>query len=209
MKRIYLILAAFVLNSCSKEDVGPMGFYHGQKIEVFLDHKYLAKGDEPLLWPSKRKLEYDLQGFMERQPGNYYVVKAEVNLNKGKPIMYDGSAYWLDFKGIKSKKKYTGQEPFQIELIQEVIPSGPQIYLRKEGDKYFFTSGIELTYNDNSMKDKFEEFLKHQVEMDEIAKTTNGTTQRFKWQDITLTVTHDNNNFGKAFKVSEISTKLW
>jgi uncharacterized membrane-anchored protein YjiN (DUF445 family) len=123
--------------------------------------------------------------------------------------MYDGSAYWLDFKGIKSKKKYTGQEPFQIELIQEVIPSGPQIYLRKEGDKYFFTSGIELTYNDNSMKDKFEEFLKHQVEMDEIAKTTNGTTQRFKWQDITLTVTHDNNNFGKAFKVSEISTKLW
>lgn len=209
MKKIYLILAAFVLNSCSKEDVGPMGFYHGQKIEVFLDHKYLAKGDEPLLWPSKRKLEYGLQGFMERQPGYYYVVKAEVNLNKGQPLKYDGSAYWLDFKGIKSKKKYTGQEPFQIELIQSVDWAGPQILLRKESQKYIFSSEIELTYNDNSMKDKFEEFLKHQAEMDEIAKTTNRTTQRFKWQYITLTVTHDENNFGKGFKVSEISTKLW
>ena len=60
-----------------------------------------------------------------------------------------------------------------------------------------------------SMKDKFEEFLKYQVEMNEIEKTTNRQTQRFKWQYITLTVTHDENNFGKAFKVSEISTKLW
>lgn len=209
MKKIYLILAAFVLNSCSKEDVGPMGFYHGQKIEVFLDHKYLAKGDEPLLWPSKRKLEYPLYGFMEREPGYYYVIDAEVNLNKGNPPMYDASSYWVDFKSIKSKNKYTGQEPFQIELIQAMVPGGPRIYLYKKGDKYYFINDIELTYKDNSTKDKFEEFLKHQAEMDEIAKTTNRTTQRFKWQYITLTVTHDENNFGKGFKVSEISTKLW
>ncbi len=59
------------------------------------------------------------------------------------------------------------------------------------------------------MKDKFEEFLKQQAEMDEIEKTSNRTTHRFIWQYITLTVTHDENNFGKGFKVSEISTKLW
>ncbi|WP_380896663.1 hypothetical protein [Sphingobacterium daejeonense] len=51
--------------------------------------------------------------------------------------------------------------------------------------------------------------MKYQVEMNEIEKTSNRTSHRFKWQYITLTVTHDENNFGKGFKVSEISTKLW
>lgn len=203
MKYLYLFFAFFMLTSCSKEDLGPMGLKHGQEVEVTVDHRYGAIDERHWLLPNKERLEYNIHGFDEREPGYIYKVKARVNLDRSDPPIQDGASDWLSFIEIISKEKYEGSEPFEIGLIQSYIPGGPVIMLVKEAESYFFLPNIQLTFHDEAIGDQLEEIWQHNKEIHE-AYTIDGNYKEPKWQSIRATVTHDPDNFGKAYLVSHI-----
>lgn len=203
MKYLYLFFAFFMLTSCSKEDLGPMGLKHGQEVEVTVDHRYGAIDERHGLSPNKEPLEYNIHGFDEREAGYIYKVKATVHLDRSDPPIQDGASHWLNFTEIISKEKYEGNEPFEIGLIQSYIPGGPVIMLAKEAESYFFSSNIQLTFHDEAIGDQLEEIWQHNKEIHE-AYTIDGNYKETKWQSIRATVTHDPDNFGKAYLVSHI-----
>ncbi len=203
MKYLYLFFAFFMLTSCSKEDLGPMGLKHGQEVEVTVDHRYGAIDERHWLLPNKEPLEYNIHGFDEREAGYIYKVKATVHLDRSDPPIQDGTSHWLNFTEIISKEKYEGNEPFEIGLIQSYIPGGPVIMLAKEAESYFFSSNIQLTFHDAAIGDQLEEIWQHNKEI-HAAYTIDGNYKEPKWQSITATVTHDPDNFGKAYLVSHI-----
>lgn len=204
MKYIYLLLTVFIISACSKDDIGPMGLKHGQEVEVIVDHRYRAIDDRPLLLPNRKPSDYSLRGFDKREPGYIYTVKAKVHIDSNAPPIQDGSYYWLDFMEVISKEKYEGNEPFEIDIIQRPIPGGAFIVVRKEEDQYWLGSKIQLTYQDEEIESQLEEIWQHQEEIRQAYMAEDSPNIDVKWLFIKATVTHDPENFGKAYLVSHI-----
>lgn len=204
MKYIYILFAVVVFSACSKDDIGPMGLRNGQEVEVIIDHRYGAIDDRPLLLPNKMPAGYDIHGFNEREPGYIYKVRAKVHLDRNDPPVQDAASHWLNFMEIISKEKYEGDESFEIALIQSYVPGGPTIMLRKVEDLYYFISEkLTLTSANEEIERQLEEIWQHQEEIRH-AYMEKDIPLNLKWRSITATVTHDSENFGKAYLVSEI-----
>lgn len=203
MKYIYLLLTLLIISACSKDDIGPMGLKHGQEVEVVIDHRYGAIDDRLLLLPDREPAEYRINGFNEREPGYTYKVRAKVHLDRSDPPIQDAASHWLDFMEVISKEKYKGNESFKIALIQSYIPGGPVIMLRKyDGQYHFIPEKLTLTHVDEEVYEQLEEIWQHNEELRQNANDKIATYP--KWKSITATVTHDPENFGKAYLVSHI-----
>src|SRR5690625_71923 len=206
MKYLYLFFAFFMLTSCSKEDLGPMGLKHGQEVEVTVDHRYGAIDERHWLLPNKEPLEYNIHGFDEREAGYIYKVKATVHLDRSDPPIQDGTSHWLNFTEIISKEKYEGNEPFDLSLVWSVIPGPNRVWLMKEEGKYMYIlrdgSRMQLTYADEKVGGKLEEIWEFNKEI--FRYDSSPSEKGSKWQSIRATVTHDPDNFGKAYLVSHI-----
>jgi len=180
-----------------------MGFKHGQEVEVFIDHRYGAINDRPLLLSNRETSEYSLQGFDEREPGYTYTVRAKVHIDSNDPPIQDAAPYWLNFLEVINEDKYEGNEPFEIALIQSYVPGGPVIMLRKyENEYHFISEKITLTYNDEEVQEQLEEIWQYNEELRE--NYENKIPLVFRWSAIKATVTHDPENFGKSYLVSNI-----
>ncbi|WP_028297206.1 hypothetical protein [Olivibacter sitiensis] len=204
MKHISFFFTVLFLAACPKNDIGPMGLKHGQEAEVSIDHRYWAINDRPLLLPNRQPSEYSLHGFNEREPGYTYRVRAKVHIDKNDPPIQDAIPYWLDFMEVISEEKYAGNEPFEIALIQSHVPGGPVIMLREyDGQYHFIPEKLTLTHADEKVREQLEEIWQHNEEILQ-SYITDGVYIEPKWKSIRATVTHDPENFGKAYLVSHI-----
>src|SRR3546814_10683383 len=143
-----------------------------------------------------------LYSFTEREPGYSYRVKARMVVPDVAP--QDGPSYQLEFIEVLSREKYEGNESFEISLIQSFIPGGTAIYLeKKDGEYHFIPEKITLTYTDPEVGEQLEEIWQHNEALHD-AWETEGTPPVIKWKAITATVTHDPENFGESYLVSQI-----
>lgn len=143
-----------------------------------------------------------LYNFSEREPGYNYRVKARMVVPE--IPMQDGPAYYLEFIEVISREKYEGNEAFEISLIRSYIPGGPTIVLRKKDGQYYFVSDkISLTYADAEIGEQLEEIWQYNKNLNENWEA-HGTPPVIKWKAITATVTHDPENLGKSYLVSRV-----
>lgn len=203
MKYLSLLFFVLFLTACSKDEVyGPFKLKNGQQVELLVDHRYAAENSPLLLLPQNQPIELSLQGFNDRKPGYLYRIKARLNVNANPP--QDASDKWFNFTEIISEEKYQGNESFEISLIKAIVPSGPMIILRKTDDKYHFIEDkLELSYANESIKDKLEEIWKNSLEIRD-NWVNNHQYNNPKWKSIKATVIHDPSNFGKAYLVQHI-----
>ena len=205
MKHVYLLLAVIFLSACAKEDlIGPAKLKNGQEVEVLVSDRYGAVEDPLLLLPSNKPAEMWLGGFNQREPGYTYRVIAKV-VKPAEPLQ-DSPSYWLEFVKVVSKEKVSVTVPFELALIQTIVPGGPFIKLRKEGDRYLMDDKVSLRAANNEVKDQLEEIWAFNNYLSESWKNTN-TVPPMKWEAIKATVTHDPQQFGKAYLVSKIEFK--
>lgn len=203
MKHLYFLLAILLFSACSKEETyGPLKLKDGQEVELIISHRYHSVGDEPLVMPHQTSPQLSLYDFTEREPGYSYRVKAKMSAYKGPQMQDGGPTDHLKFMEVISKEKYEGNESFDIELIRSYIPGGPQIMLFKEDGKYIFLDDIQLTYSDDEVEAQLEKIWKHQEERIENSKKQIATYP--KWRSIRATVSHDPDNFGKAYLVQNV-----
>ena len=201
MKYIYFIFAILFLAACSKEQTyGPWSIKNGQEVEVLVSHRYGAINDALLLLPQNKPAEMSLYHFTDREPGYSYRVKAKMIAEKVPP--QDGPSYHLQYIKTFRQEKYEGSESFELELIQSYIPGGPVIVLQKEEGQYQFQSNIQLTYDKVEIGNQLEVIWQHSEEIKQNAK--NEIITEPKWRSIRASVSHDPNNFGRAYKVSHI-----
>lgn len=203
MRQVYLFFAVLILTACSKEETyGPFNLKDGQEVELFVSHRYGAVGDGPLIMPQNASPQFSLSAFDEREPGYDYHVKAKMVAYNGPRMQDGGPMSHLKFIEVIRKEKYEGNETFELELIQSYIPGGPIIVLLKEEDKYFFISNIQLTYNDTEIESQLEKIWENWEELRQKAK--NRIPAEPKWKSIRATVTHDPDNFGRAYRVHSL-----
>ncbi|WP_432709995.1 hypothetical protein [Pedobacter sp.] len=200
MKHLLLLVIAFSLLSCTKEELhGPNQLKNGQVVELLVNHNYASTEDILLQLPNKVPAGASLMGFEERQPGYSYRVKARFVFTENPP--QDGSAYWFEFMDILDKNQYTGHDAFQLELIQSHVPGGPTLLLNKKGNDYFFKSEkVQLTPANETIKAQLEEIWQHAQSLRE----NPGQAQLPKWKSIKANVSHDKQYFGKAYLVQNI-----
>jgi len=199
MKNFLLLFCALFLISCSKEDVyGPLKLTNGQEVELLLDHRYASTNDRLLYLPSQEDAGAYLSGFEQREPGYTYRVKATFNYVENPPA--DGSSFWYNFVEVISKEQYKGNDPFEVQLIVSYVPGGPVIRIGKEGNDYFMSDKIQLTYTNESVGKQLEEIWQNAAEI----RQNWQLGQRPKWQAIKATVVHDQRAFGKAYLVQQI-----
>ena len=202
MKYIYLLIAVTFLSACSKEElIGPLKLKNGEEVELVVSDRYGTTDDQVRLLRSNQPAEMSLLGFIEREPGYNYQVKAKVVKTDEPP--QDGSAYWLEFISVLKKEKTNTNAPFTLALIQSFVPGGPIIRLRKEADKYHFEDRLMLTYANEEVRQQLEEvwtFNKSRYE----TWQNNKTVPPMRWKGIKATVTHDPELFGKAYLISKI-----
>lgn len=202
MKYIYLLMAVTFLSACSKEElIGPSKLKNGQEVEVSVSDRYGTTDDPVLLLPSNKPAEMSLLGFMEREPGYHYRVKAKV-IKPAEPPQ-DGSAYWLEFIQVLGKERTNTNAPFELALMQSFVPGGPIIRLRKEADKYYFDDKLMLSYANEEVRQQLEEIWTFNKSLLESWQDTK-TVPPMKWKAIKARVTHDPQLFGKAYLISEI-----
>lgn len=202
MKYFQLLFAVFFLTACSKEDlIGPSKLQPGQEVEVAVSDRYGAIEDPLLLLPSNKPAEMSLAGFMNREPGYNYRVKAK--LVKPAEPPQDGAAYWLEFIEVLRKEKNATNVPFDLAVIQSFVPGGPIIRLTKAGDKYYFDDKVTFTYANNEVRYQLEEIWLHKKALYESWQSTK-TMPSMKWKAIKATVSHDPQHFGKSYLVSKI-----
>lgn len=207
MKYFFLLLATFLFLACSKEEgYGRFNLKDGQEVELFVDHKYGAVGDVPLLLPQNEAPELPLSSFTSRKPGYNYRIKARMSAYKGPTMMDGGPGHSLIFTGIISEERYLGDESFRLSLVRSVIPGPNLVILRKEGEKFihWLETGdeIELTDNDPMVGSKLEEIW--QFNKGNLLYDNNHAPLPSKWRSIIATVTHDQENFGRAYLVSDL-----
>jgi hypothetical protein len=205
MKHLLLLVIAFSLLSCAKEEDlhGPFKLKDGQVVELLVDHKYGSDADQLLKLPNREAAGAYLSNFEEREPGYTYRVRAVFRYTDDPP--QDGVSYWFDFLDIVTKEKYTGNDPFEIELIRAYIPGGPTIHMNKKGNDYFIQADkIQLTYANDVVKSQLEEIWQNALEM-----RNNAMTNRVpKWKSVKATVSHDPLKFGSAYLVQKIQFTL-
>lgn len=203
MKYSPLLFLVIFLSACSKEEVyGPLKLKNGQEVELSVDHRYAADGETLLIMPKNVPAELSLQGFMDRKPGYTYRVKARFHIEK-EPLQ-DAPDRWFEFSKVISEQKYMGTEPFDISMIKSFVPGGPTIYLTKDGEQYqYIQEKLQLSYANQTVKNQLEEIWQHALEIRERQKKEQKWIAP-KWKSIQATVTHDPNNFGKAYLVQRI-----
>lgn len=206
MKYVSLILLIVVFSACSKDELyGPFKLKNGQEVELLVDHRYGAENTSLLILPQNEPIDLSLYGFDSRKPGYTYKVKAKLNVSENPP--QDGPDKWLDFSRVISEEKYQGNEAFTILIIKSYVPGGPTINLLKKGEQYeYVPDKLALSYANQTVKAQLEEIWKHQLEIRE--SWNNKVSILPKWKSIKATVTHDPNNFGKAYLVSKIEFSL-
>lgn len=205
MKYLYLLLAVVFLSACAKEElIGPAKLKNGQEVEVLVSDRYGAMDDPLLLLPSNKPAEMSLAGFSEREPGYTYRVRAKV-VKPAEPLM-DGPSYWLNFVKVVTKEKVVVSVPFDLALIQSLVPGGPFIRLRKEDGKFYMDDKVMLTYANDEVRNQLEEIWAFNNFIFESWQNTK-TVPPMKWKAISATVTHDAQQFGKAYLVSKIEFK--
>lgn len=203
MKYVPLIFFVLFLSACSKQELyGPFKLKNGQEVELLVDHRYSAVDESLLILPQNKPAEMFLSGFQDRKPGYIYRVKARLNANPNPP--QDGPDKWFDFVRVVSEEKYQGNEPFEIMLIKSYVIQGPTIFLHKADDKYqYIQDKLELTYTSQEVKGQLEEIWQNALEIRERWELNREQSDP-KWKSIKATVTHDPNNFGKAYLVQRI-----
>jgi hypothetical protein len=202
MKYIYLLMAVTFLSACSKEElIGPSKLKNGEEVEILVSDRYGTVDDPVRLLPSNKPAEMSLAGFMEREPGYNYRVKARV-VKPAEPPQ-DSPAYWLEFIKVVGKEKSNITAPFALALIQSFVPGGPIIRLRKEADKYYFDDKLTLSYANEEVRQQLEEIWTFNKSIYESWENTK-TVPPMKWKAIIATVTHDPQLFGKAYLISKI-----
>ena len=205
MRYLYLILTVLIFNACSKEDgYGPFDIKEGQEVELLISDRLGAIGDVPLLLPQNENPGLPVSGFDDREAGYIYKVKAKMQAYHG-PIMMDGgSGHSLVYLKTLSKEKQSGDQPFEISLIQSIVPGPDIIWLQREEDQYQYrlSSGetIQLTYHDPKVGEQLAEIWEYIQQL-----STDDYPSTLKWKAIRLTVTHDPENFGIAYLVSHIA----
>lgn len=202
MKYLSLLFLILFFSACSKEEVyGPLKLKNGQEVELLVDHRYASANETLLILPKNTPAEMSLRDFSERKPGYTYRVKARLHVEKNPP--QDGPDRWFDFSRVVSEEKYLGNAPFDIMLIKSFVPGGPVITLFKKDDQYqYIQDKLQLTYTSQTVKDQLEEIWQNALDIREKAK--NNLQSDPKWKSIKATVTHDPNNFGKAYLVQRI-----
>jgi len=206
MKYLSLLFFVLFLSSCSKEEVyGPFKLKNEQEVELLVDHRYAAVGETLLILPQNKPAELSLHGFSERKPGYVYRVKARFHIEEN-PLQ-DASDRWFNLTQVISEEKYQGNEPFEIMLIKSYIPGGPVITLQKTDGKYYYIQDkLELTYANQEVKEQLEEIWKNVLEIRDNWQKKQESYP--KWKSIKATVTHDPNNFGKAYLVQRIELSM-
>ncbi|MBL1409673.1 hypothetical protein [Sphingobacterium faecale] len=207
MKHLYLLLIVLVISACSKEKgYGSFNLKDGQEVELLVSHRYGAVGDIPLLLPQNESPQLPLSGFDDREAGYTYRVKAKVVAYKGPQMMDGGPMSHLKFIKVISKEKYEGNEPFELSLVRSIVPGPNFIWLYNDGDSYQYLlvneAQIKLTYKDEQVGEKLAEIWEYNQE--NFRYDNNPTVLESKWKSIRATVTHDLENFGKAYFVSHI-----
>jgi hypothetical protein len=204
MKNLIVLFIALCLMSCAKEDVfGPLKLKNGQEVELLVDHKYGSTDEKLLKLPNKEAAGASLVGFIEREPGYTYRVKARFHNEENPP--QDGPSYWFDFLNVISKEQYKGNDAFEIQLIKSYIPGGPFIQMGKQANDYYYVpEKIQLTYANEVVGKQLEEIWQDAREMRENGKPG----QLPKWKFIRATVVHDQQKFGKAYLVQAIQFVL-
>jgi hypothetical protein len=203
MKYLSLLFFVLFVSACSKEKLyGPFKLKNGQEVELLVDHRYASTNESLLILPQNKPVEITLQGFNDRKPGYKYRVKARFNVDANPP--QDGSDRWFNLTSIISGEKYQGNEPFDITLIKSYIPGGPVISLRKSNGKYqYIQDKLELSYTTQAVKDQLEEVWQNALEIRDNWEKNHHLSYP-KWKSIKATVTHDPDNFGKAYLVQYI-----
>jgi hypothetical protein len=201
-KYIYLLIVATILTACSKEElIGPLKLKNGEEVQVSVSDRYGTTDEQVRLLPSNQPAEMPLLGFVAREPGYNYQVKAKV-VKPAEPPQ-DGSAYWLEFISVLKKEKTNINAPFTLALLQSFVPGGPIIRLRKEADKYYFDDRLMLTYANEEVRQQLEEIWTFNKSIYE-SWQNNKTVPPMKWKGIKAIVTHDPELFGKAYRISKI-----
>ncbi|WP_316834332.1 hypothetical protein [Pedobacter nutrimenti] len=206
MKYFSLLCLVLFLSACSKEKLyGPLKLKNGQEVELLVDHRYAAENESLLILPQNEPAGISLHGFTDRKPGYIYRVKARLNVDPNPP--QDASDRWFNLTKIISKEKYQGNEQFDITLIKSIIPSGPVITMGKiDGKYYYINDKLELTYSNDAVKAQLEEIWQNGLKIQDDRK--NNIQSYPKWKSIKATVTHDPNNFGKAYLVQRIEFSI-
>lgn len=203
MKYLYLIPFILFLSACTKDEVyAPFNLKNGQEVELLVDHRYAAVNETLLIMPQNEPAQLSVHGFSQRKPGYIYRIKAKFNIDKNPP--QDASDRWFNLSRIISEERYQGNEPFDITLIKAIVPGGPVITMQKKDDRFFYIEDkLQLTYANETVKNQLEEIWLNVLEVRD--SWTNGQQSQYpKWKSIKATVTHDPNNFGKAYLVQHI-----
>lgn len=199
MKSIPVLLLLFIFFSCSKDKTySDFNLKDGEIVTLLVDHKFGSRGNLVYRYPQLIPGEIHLFGFLDREPGYNYHIKAKMVVPNLPP--QDGPSYHLEFLNVEKKEKYLGNETFEIPLILGIIPGGPFINMHKEEGKYLFSNKVTLNFTAEDIGEKLEEIWQHKVEVDQVQKT-------LKWKSITLTVNHDPSSFGQAYIVSKITVE--
>lgn len=196
MRYLYLFTTALMLFSCAKDDTfDPKKPKNGQIVELFVDHYYYVGNQRTFVIPDYE--QGSLYGFVERDLGYTYKVKARVNAPEEPP--QDGPSYWFDFMETIQQEKYQGNETFTIPLIASLVPGGPFIALIKE-DGVFHYGGILLRPVDAEVEEQLEEIWQHRLEL-----TQNFSGGKMTWEAIEATAKHDPDNYGKGYLIQQIA----
>ncbi|WP_342644653.1 hypothetical protein [Mucilaginibacter sp. CSA2-8R] len=200
MKKLIAGVLLICLVACKKENVyGPLQLRNGQVVELQVDHRYAADQDKLLKLPENVDAGSSLVGFINREPGYTYRIKARFTHTDNPPA--DGASSAYEFINIISSEKYQGNEPFTVPLIVSYIPGGPSIRLSKAGNNYYIeTDKLQLTYNDPAIGAKLEDIWQQALYI----RTNWQTAGRPKWTAIKATVTHDPQKFSKAYLVQQL-----
>jgi len=207
MKHLYLLFTVLVISACSKEEgYGSFNLKDGQEVELLVSHRYGAVGDIPLLLPQNESPQLPLSGFDDREAGYTYRVKAKMVAYKGPQMMDGGPMSHLKFIKVISKEKYEGNEPFELSIVRSIVPGPDLIWLQKEEDSYLYLldtgAKMKLTYTDEEVGERLAEIWEYNQA--NFRYDNSPTVLESKWKSIRVTVTHDPENFGKAYLVSHV-----
>lgn len=199
MKHIYLLFAVLILAACSKDKFDPSNPKNGQKVELVLDHYIDARDQRVLLLPQKESSHMSISGFEERELGYTYKVKAKVYVSP-QVVMDDGANSWFEFLEVISKEKYTGDQPFEINLVHSIgFGSGGNLAIKKEDDQFKY-GRYDLRFINEKDKQHLDDLLLREKGI-ENAEQFKAHQEYLGKMALKAVVTHDPQNWGKGYLV--------
>lgn len=202
MKHIYLLFAVLILAACSKDKFDPSNPKNGQKVELLLDHYMDARDQRVLLLPQKESSHMSISGFEERELGYTYKVKAKVYVSPV-VVMDDGANSWFEFLEVISKEKYTGDQPFEINLVHSIgFHSGGNLAVKNEAGQFKYGK-YDLRFVNAQDKQHLDELLLREKEV-KSAEQFKAHQEYLRKMALKALVTHDPQNWGKGYLVHSL-----